>query len=423
MIDINLIVEKPDYVKKKLKKRNWDFNPDEIIFLYQERKKIIKIVETNNFKKNKLSFLASQHKNDKEKIKEISILVNKINDENEINNKKLKEINKKINDSLMELPNLPDDDLLPGGKENNLVIETYGDKPKFDFKISDHVEIAKKLKLIDYNRATKISGSGTSIYTGDGAELEWALINFFISEHIKNGYKFILPPHIFNESSGFGSGQFPKFYDSVFKLEKSNKFLIPTSETILANFYSNEILKEKDLPKKFFAYTPCYRQEAGSYRTEERGIIRSYQFNKVEIFQFTTKDKSDCAFDEMVKIVVSLMKKLGLHFRLVKLAAADCSHSMARTYDVEVYFPSMDIYKEVSSISNARDYQARRNNTKYRDCNEKITFCHTLNASGLATSRVFPAILEQFQQKDGSVVIPKILQSFINKKSILKNES
>lgn len=420
MIDINLIIQKPDYVKNALKKKNWDFNPEEVIFLYQERKKIIKIIETNNFEKNKLSFLASQHKNDKKKIQEISVVVNQIHDKNEVNNNKLKEINEKLNDILAKLPNLPDDDLLPGGKENNKVIEIYGEKPKFDFKINDHMEIAKNLKLIDYNRAAKISGSGTSIYTGDGAELEWALINFFINEHFKNGYQFILPPHIFNESTGFGSGQFPKFYDGVFKLEKNNKFLIPTAETILANFHSNEILTEKDLPKKYFAYTPCYRQEAGSYRTEERGIIRSYQFNKVEIFQFTTKDDSENAFKEMVEIVVSLMKKLGVHFRLVKLAAADCSHSMSRTYDVEVYFPSMDLYKEVSSISNAHDYQSRRNNTKYRDCNNKTFFCHTLNASGLATSRIFPAILEQFQQKDGSVIIPKVLQPFMRNKSILK---
>lgn len=418
MIDINFIIQNPNHVKEALKKRNYVFDPDEVIHLHQEQKEIIQIVEKNNFERNKLSAEAEKYKNDSQKIKEISLLVNKIKEENKSYNSKLEVITEKIKKILLDLPNLPDDDLLSGGKENNQVIQEYGVKPVFNFKIKDHVEIAKKLNLIDYDRATKVSGSGASIYVNNGAQLEWALINFFISEHLKNDYQFILPPHLFNEKTGYGSGQFPKFYNAVFKLEKEDKFLIPTAETILANLYSNEILDKKDLPKKYFAYTPCYRREAGSYRTEERGIIRSFQFNKVEMFQFTAKDDSDHAFNEMIKIVTSIMEKLGLHFRLVKLAAGDCSNSMARTYDVEVYLPSMNLYKEVSSISNARDYQSRRNKTKYRD-DGKLFFCHTLNASGLATSRVFPAILEQFQQEDGSVIIPEILRPFMQNKKVL----
>ena len=281
--------------------------------------------------------------------------------------------------------------------------------------MKDHVELAESLGLIDYKRAAKISGSGTWIYTGLGAQLEWALINYFISNHLADGYEMILPPHILNYESGYTAGQFPKFKDEVFWLEglEPRKFILPTAETALVNLYRNEILSYKDLPKKFFAYTPCYRKEAGSYRTEERGMIRGYQFNKVEMVQYTADDGSDAAFEELVKKAQRLIEGLGLAYQIDKLAAADCSHSMARTYDIEVYIPSMGIYKEVSSVSNARDYQARRGMIRYRDEEGKIHYCHTLNGSGLATSRVFPALLEENQQPDGSVKIPEALRPFM----------
>ena len=281
--------------------------------------------------------------------------------------------------------------------------------------MKDHVELAESLGLIDYKRAAKISGSGTWIYTGLGAQLEWALINYFISNHLADGYEMILPPHILNYESGYTAGQFPKFKDEVFWLEglEPRKFILPTAETALVNLYRNEILSYKDLPKKFFAYTPCYRKEAGSYRTEERGMIRGYQFNKVEMVQYTADDGSDAAFEELVKKAQKLIEGLGLAYQIDKLAAADCSHSMARTYDIEVYIPSMGIYKEVSSVSNARDYQARRGMIRYRDEEGKIHYCHTLNGSGLATSRVFPALLEENQQPDGSVKIPEALRPFM----------
>ena len=232
----------------------------------------------------------------------------------------------------------------------------------------------------------------------------------------------ILPPHILNEQSGFTAGQFPKFKEDVFWLEGSEpkKFILPTAETALVNLHRDEVLSEDDLPKKYFAYTPCYRKEAGSYRTEERGMIRGYQFNKVEMVQYTTDDGSDKAFDELVKKAQALVEGLGLCYQLDKLAAGDCSHSMARTYDIEVWIPSMKIYKEVSSVSNARDYQARRGMIRYKDKEGKMHFCHTLNGSGLATSRIFPALLEQNQQADGSVIIPEVLRPFMGGISVLK---
>jgi len=414
MLDIKLILEKPEYVKEALKKKLWDFDYGPVVELAKQRKELILKTESNKAEQNKLSALVPQYKKEGKDPKEIFVKVKALASENKEGEIKLKEIETKIHDIIAELPNIPDDDLLAGGKENNKVIKTINKKPEFNFKVKDHVELAKSLGLVDYDRAAKISGSGTWIYTNLGAQLEWALINYFISTHLKNGYTFILPPHMLNDESGYGAGQFPKFRNAVFKVEGMDRFLLPTAETALVNYHRNEILKEEDLPKKYFAYTPCYRQEAGSYRTEERGMIRGYQFNKVEIVQYTTDNGSDTAFEEMVNIASGLVEKLGLHFQLSKLAAGDCSHSMARTYDIEVYIPSMNIYKEVSSASNARDYQARRTMCRYKDKEGKVHFCHTLNASGLATSRLFPAILEQFQQEDGSVIIPEVLRPFMN---------
>ena len=419
MIDIKLIIEKPEEVKKALKKKNWDFDPNKVIELDKKRKDLIKKTEANKAEQNKLSAQVPQYKKEGKDPKEIFTKVKALASENKAGEVELKKVEKEIFDIVAELPNLPDDDLLPGGKENNKVIKEVNKKPNFNFKIKDHVELAKSLGLIDYDRAAKISGEGTWIYTDEGAELEWALINYFISTHLKNGYHFILPPHMLNEESGFGAGQFPKFKEAVFHVEGNNKFLLPTAETALVNYHRNEILKESDLPRKYFAYTPCYSQEAGSYRTEERGMIRGYQFNKVEIVQYTTEEGSDKAFEEMINVASGLVEKLGLHFRLSKLAAADCSHSMARTTDIEVYLPSIGIYKEVSSASNARSYQARRTMARYKDKEGKTHYCHTLNASGLATSRLFPAILEQFQQEDGSVIIPEVLRPFMGGKSKL----
>ncbi len=331
--------------------------------------------------------------------------------------KELESLTEKINDFLHGLPNMPDEDIVAGGKEKNEVVEVFGEKPKFNFTPKNHVELCEDLGLIDYVRGAKIAGSGNWIYKGVGARLEWALLNFFMEEHEKDGYEFMLLPHMLNYECGFGAGQFPKFKDDVYILDNTDenlKFLLPTSETALVNLHRQEILEESELPKKYYAYTPCYRKEAGSYRAEERGMIRGHQFNKVEMVQYATPEQSDAGFKELVRKAQNLVEKLGLHYQLSKLAAEDISASMARTYDVEVWIPSMEIYKEVSSASNARDYQARRGNIRYRNKETgKVEFLHTLNASGLATSRVFPAILEQYQNEDGSVTIPEVLRKYM----------
>ena len=414
MLDLNLIKTKPEYVKAALKKKGWDVDFTDVIAKMDERLSLIQKVETVKAEINKLSASVPQVKKDGGNVQEIFLKVKELKNQNVENEEKLAQIEADIKGFVETLPNLPDDDLLPGEKENNRPIYTFGKKPELDFKPKDHVELAESLGLVDYERAAKISGRGTWIYTGLGAQLEWALVNYFINTHLKDGYTMILPPHLLNEESGYTAGQFPKFKNDVFWLEGQDKFMLPTAETALVNLHRKEILNEDELPKKYFAYTPCYRCEAGSYRTEERGMIRGYQFNKVEMVQYTTEKGSDAAFEELVRKAAALVEGLGLHFQISKLAAGDCSHSMARTYDVEIWIPSMGIYKEVSSASNARDYQARRGQIRYRDKETgKTKYCHTLNASGLATSRLFPALLEQCQQKDGSVIIPDVLVPYM----------
>ncbi len=423
MLDINLIRENPEKIKELLKRKLWDTDFDELLSWDNRKRELIQSVEGNKAEMNRLSASVPAAKKAGEDVSKIFAKVKEIAANNAKNEEELKEIEDKIFNFLAALPNLPDEDLLGGGKENNKVIKTVGKKPEFSFKMKDHVELAKSLGLVDYDRGAKISGRGCWVYTNLGARLEWALVNFFISEHLKDGYEFILPPHLLNEESGFVAGQFPKFRDDVFWLSglEPQRFILPTAETALVNLHRNEILAEEDLPRKYFAYTPCYRREAGSYRTEERGMIRGYQFNKVEMVQYTKADGSDAAFEELVGKAESLVAKLGLHYQVSKLAAGDISHAMARTYDIEVYIPSIGIYKEVSSASNGRDYQARRGMVRYRDKETgKTKYCHTLNASGLATSRIFPAILEQFQQEDGSVLVPEVLQPFMGGIKVLK---
>ncbi len=426
MLDLRRIQENKEKVVELLKRKGYDADFDTILSLDEERKKKVGEVEALKAERNKVSAQIPALKKAGEPVDAIFAEMRTLGDKIAEDDKVIKELEEKVFNLLAVIPNIPDEDLLPGEKENNKVVKEYGAKPEFSFEAKNHVDLCTNLGIIDYTRGVKLSGGGFWLYRGEGARLEWALLNFFISEHLKDGYEFILPPHQLGYASGFGAGQFPKFSDEVYWLDcdedrKKNRFMLPTAETALVNMYAGEIIDEDKLPMKFFAYTPCYRKEAGSYRAEERGMIRGHQFNKVEMVQYAHPEKSMEAFDELVNKACSLMDKLGLHFRLSKLAAGDCSASMARTYDIEVWIPSMNIYKEVSSVSNANDYQARRNNTKFRDSKTgKTAFVHTLNGSGLATSRVFPALIEQYQNADGSINIPEVLQPFMNGQKVIK---
>ncbi|SCG61209.1 serine--tRNA ligase [Micromonospora inositola] len=325
----------------------------------------------------------------------------------------LDEVQSRLRTAMSELPNLPADDVVPGGKEANRVVKTFGEPPVIE-KVRDHIELSRALGLVDHERGVKLGGSGFWMYTGMGARLEWALVNWLIEQNIQAGYEFLLPPHLLLDSAGFAAGQFPKFYDDVYHLDRESaprgQFLLPTAETAILGAYQDEILETAKLPLKAFAYTPCYRREAAGSHSDERGTVRGHQFNKVEIFQFTLPEQADAALEAMVAHVEGLVEQLGLHYQTSLLAAGDASAAMKKTLDVEVWMPSTGKYKEVSSVSWGGDYQARRAAIRYREPGGKQTrFVHTLNGSALATSRLFPAILEHFQQPDGSVLVPEVL--------------
>ncbi len=434
MLDIKKIKENPDAVKAGLRAKEVDCDAtvDKILVLDERIRALKTASEGKTAQKNKLSKengkLFGQKKAAEKRGEDTSAIDAAI----AANNAQSVHLDKDVADELAELaelqvqfktamlslPNLPDPDLLPGGKENNQPLRYVGEKHSFDFEPKHHVDLCQNLGLIDYERGVKLAGAGNWMYTGMGARLEWALLNYFIDTHIADGYEFILPPHMLEYMCGETAGQFPKFADEVYKIANPTDdrvhYMLPTAEAALCSIYRDEILNESDLPRKLFAYTPCFRREAGSHRADERGMVRGHQFNKVEMFQFTKPEDSDAAFEELVHKAENLVAGLGLHFRTVKLAAGDCSASMARTYDIEILIPSMNGYKEVSSVSNARDYQARRGNIRFRrEATGKPEFVHTLNGSGLATSRIFPALVEQNQRADGSIVVPEALRKYL----------
>ncbi|NMB48290.1 serine--tRNA ligase [Candidatus Kuenenbacteria bacterium] len=421
MLDINKIRDEKEEVEKALLKRMeaGSFDLEEIIKLDDKRKELIQRADELKAERNKFS----KTKPTPEIIEEMKKVGERIKEMDE----KLAKIEEELKEKLSALPNIPAPDVVAGGKENNKVLKTFGKRPEFGFKFKDHVELATSLGLIDYERAAKMSGAGFWCYTGDGAMLEWALLNYFVDFHKKNGYEFLLLPYLLNEASAYASGHLPKFREDLFWVLASSSTsrsgedglcLDATSEMMINNFHRDDILNGEDLPKKYYSYSACFRREAGSYRKEERGMVRGHQFNKIEMFQFTKPEDSWKAFDELVKNAEELVKGLGLNFQTVQLAAEDASAAMAKTIDIEVWIPSMNTYKEVSSVSNALDYQARRANIRYKNENGKNEFVHTLNGSGLATSRLIPAILEQFQNEDGSVNVPEVLQGMVGKKRL-----
>ncbi|MBQ6539600.1 MAG: serine--tRNA ligase [Oscillospiraceae bacterium] len=420
MIDIKLIRENPEEIKARYLKREIDCSAsvDRILELDTLRRDMIFKTENCRAEQKKLSKQIPMMKKSGEDTTEVFARMNELKDALKADDVKLREVESEYNELMLGLPNLPDEDLLGGGKENNVPIRYFGEPHKFDFEPKNHVDLCTDLGLIDYPRGAKLSGNGFWIYRGMGARLEWALLNYFIDTHLADGYELVLVPHMLGYECGLTAGQFPKFKDDVYWLDTAEdaqrRFMLPTAETALVSLHRDEVLSESDLPRKYISYTPCFRREAGSYRADERGMVRGHQFNKVEMVQYTKPEDSDAAFEELVGKAERLVSGLGFHFRTVKLAAGDCSASMARTYDVEIQIPSMDGYKEVSSVSNARDYQARRGNMRFRRQETgKTEFVHTLNGSGLATSRILPALVEQNQQKDGSVVVPEVLRKYL----------
>jgi len=416
MLDIKDIKKRKEYYENCFKKRQYEVDLEALIKQYDKIVELKKLQEELLTQKNRgakeFDLLKRTGKDTtalQTEMKELAKQTAQITE-------KLTKVQEEYAKVFFALPNIVVDDTPAGNKENNVVLKSFGKKPSFDFNAKNHIQLCKQLNLIDYDRATKIAGEGNWIYTGLGARLEWAILNFCIEEHLKDGFEFKLLPHILKYECGFGAGQFPKFANEDFFIDKNflpNNFLLPTAETALVNLHKNEVLKEEDLPKKYFAYTPCFRIEAGSNRPDEKGMIRGHQFNKVEMVEYVTPEDNERAWNELLGKAEKIVQKLGLHYRLVQLAGGDYAHGMAKTWDIEIYIPSMDRYTEVSSVSTALNYQGRRTNTKYQKKDGTKDYVYTLNASGIATSRIFPAILEQYQNADGTVTVPQVLVKYL----------
>ena len=418
MHDINLIRNNPGTIQDAIAKRGITVDFTALLRLDEKKRKTQTDLEGFKAEKNRASTEISKITDRAEKEKRVQQMKT-LGESISSFEKVLEKLEGEIYDIMSVIPNIVLPEVGTGGKESNKVVKTFGEKPKFDFKPKDHVELCTTLGLIDYERGTKMSGSGHWVYTGMGARLELALWNYFIDYHVANGYTLIMPPHILNYESGYAAGQFPKYQDEVFLLQlgkdgdkMKQRFLLPTSETALINMHRGEIIPMDKLPIKYAGFSPCYRGEPGGYGKTERGSIRGHQFNKVEMYAFCMPNQSYAIHDEFTRHAESLVEGLGLHYQTCLLAAGDTGPVMAKTYDIEVFIPSMDVYKEVSSNSNALDFQTRRAliRTKVGD---KTEYLHTLNASGLATSRIIPAIVEQFQTKDGRVRVPSVLQKYL----------
>lgn len=418
MLDIKLIRSEPERVRAALAKRMDCVDLDTILRVDSECRQLVIRDETLRALRNELSKQCGTARESSAEEAALRLRVEDVNRELDAIRPLLADKQQSLVTALLSLPNLPHDDVPAGGKESNIVVSTHGSRPSLFLGALDHVALAERLGLVDHPRGTKLGGSGFWAYVGQGAALEWALLNYFCKFHYTRGYRFVLPPHLLTSESGVAAGQFPKFYDDVFHVgaegSERARFLLPTAETALLNLYRDEIVDVTQLPIKLFSYTPCYRREAGGARTDERGTIRGHQFNKVEMFHFAAPEHWQTSLTELLETAQQLLSELGLHFRTSLLAARDTSSSMSKTYDVEVWLPSINGYKEVSSVSWAGDFQARRAKIRFKpNAGGSSRLVHTLNGSGLATSRLVPALLEQLQRPDGSVAVPEPLQDWL----------
>ncbi|MCI5824810.1 MAG: serine--tRNA ligase [Candidatus Gastranaerophilales bacterium] len=415
MLDIKLIRENPDRVNELLKRRNGELSVDEVIELDSNRRKIqTTIDELRNKRKNDSQKIGLMKKNGEdtttlqEAVKNLGEEIKELEEEEIV-------LNDRIISLLLTTPNLPQEGV-PIGEDDtkNVVIGSWGEIRKFDFDPKPHWDIATQNDIIDFERGVKLAQSRFTLYKNKGAKLERAIINFFLDVHTnEHGYQEILPPFMVNSQTMQGTGQLPKFKEDMYKCENEDLYLIPTAEVPLTNIYSNEIIDEELLPCLMTAYTPCFRREAGSAGKDTRGLIRVHQFNKVEMVKITHPEKSEEEHQKMVKNAQNVLELLGLPYRTVELSTGDMGFSASKCYDIEVWMPSYKMYREISSCSNCTDFQARRANIRYRDKKTgKLNFVHTLNGSGVAVGRTVAAILENYQQEDGSVIIPDVLRKY-----------
>jgi seryl-tRNA synthetase len=422
MLDIRLIRERPEFVRERLATRGGgdEARIDELLRFDAERRKSDTSLQQLNADRNRLSKEIGGKRSRKEATEDLEAQVRRIGDQIVDLSRHATSAEDAQRDLLLQIPNLPHESV-PIGRDpsGNRIVRNWGDKPKLTGKVLDHLALGAKLKLLDLERAAKLSGSGFICFTGAGAKLERALINFMLDLHTReHDYAEINPPFLVRRDCMIGTSQLPKFEPDMYGLENGELFLAPTAEVPVTNFYREEILSIVDLPKKFVAYTPCFRREAGSAGRETRGIIRVHQFDKVELVKVTTVDTSYNELESLVADAERVLQLLGLHYRVVELCTGDLGFGSAKTYDIEAWSPGQDSYLEVSSCSNCEEYQARRMNLRYKGADGKNRFCHTLNGSALALPRLFAALIENNQRPDGSIAIPEKLQPYFGAKQI-----
>lgn len=416
MLDIKFIRDNPELVKEAMRNRNYDIDLDELLRIDLERRKIVKDVEELKNQRNKTSEEIGALKKAKKDAAKLMDSVKKTGVRIKELDSILSDKEKCLREIILSIPNIPHQSV-PVGKNDseNVVIKLYGERPRFDFEPLPHWDIGERLRILDFNRAAKITGARFCLYHGAGARLERALINFMLDIHLTlHGYREVLPPFIVNEQSLISTGQLPKFKEDLFKLEGLEYYLIPTAEVPVTNIFRDEILEEDDLPIKYAAYTPCFRSEAGSHGRDTRGIVRQHQFNKVELVKFSRPETSYNELEELLLDAEEILQYLNLPYRVISLCTGDIGFSSAKTYDIEVWLPGQNRFCEISSCSNFEDFQARRANIRYHQKGQTRTrFVHTLNGSGLAVGRTVVAIIENYQQPDGSIVVPDVLRPYL----------
>lgn len=419
MLDLKRIRTNSEEIKKALSNRGEDFDTsviDEILVLDEERRKILVEVEALKGKRNQVSAEIPKRKKAGEDVTPIMEEMRLVGEEIKAHDARVSEIDEKINYIMLRIPNIPNPQVPDGATdEDNIEIKKWGEPTKFSYEPKAHWDLGTDLKLLDFERAGKITGSRFTLYTGLGARLERAIINYFLDKHtLENGYTEVLPPYMVNRDSMTGTGQLPKFEEDAFKVENNGYFLIPTAEVPVTNMYRNEIFSGEELPIKHAAYSACFRAEAGSAGRDTRGLIRQHQFNKVELVKFCKPEQSYEELDKLVSDAESVLQGLGLPYRIVKICKGDLGFTAALKYDIEVWMPSYNRYVEISSCSNFEDFQSRRANIKYKENpKDKPQFVHTLNGSGVAIGRTVAAILENYQQEDGTVLIPEALKPYM----------
>jgi len=424
MLDIKLFRNDPDFVKEKVAKRGMEATVvDEVLELDEQRRQLISKAEEMKAERNKVSGEIAQKKRNKEDADDAIAAMRKLGDEIKTLDDTLNQVDVDLNDKLSRIPNIIQDDVPEGATdEDNVEVKRWGTPRTFDFEEKAHWDLVEELKMVNFERAAKVSGARFIFLTGEGAQLERALMNYMITKHTtQHGYTEMMVPQLVNADSMYGTGQLPKFEEDLFKVEKEGLYTIPTAEVPLTNYYRNEIIGPEELPAKFTAQSACYRSEAGSAGRDTRGLIRLHQFDKVEMVRFEKPEDSWKALDEMTEHAEAILEELGLPYRRVILCTGDIGFGSSKTYDLEVWLPSYNEYKEISSCSNITDFQARRSNIRFkRDKNAKPELAHTLNGSGLAVGRTFAAIVENYQNEDGSVTIPEVLVPYMGGKTVIR---